>query len=69
MNSYTLDLISLSPGSEGGLFGNYGGYAIFGIKDGVNFSMSSAEWIEMGRPIRVSIVVQTLHGGTVEVDA
>lgn len=68
MNSYTLDLINLSSGGEG-IFGIYGGYATFGVKDGVQFSMTTTDWIEMGRPIRVSIVVQALHGGTVEVDA
>ncbi len=60
MHSYTLELASLQPATET-MFGSHSGYAIFGVTDGVQFSCSKADWLKMGKPTTVSVMVHAVR--------
>lgn len=60
MNSYTLEIGGLSPAGES-LFGEHNGYAMFGDPDAVRFVCNWADWLAMGRPVKVSVMVHAVR--------
>ncbi len=58
MNGYVLDMARLTYDSDGTT--TYG-YAVFGSGDGIQLSLTRDEWLNMGRPVTLSVVVHAVE--------